>query len=331
MLRIKKILIPQKRIKLFYYLNCIGRELLPGKYFQNQLKSKLSSISQNEAKYLLKRLNYYNKLKARSIPDYNFPRLKTYKIPPRHKVYYFDFIRYAKYFDEELMANVLGLDVTHVPEVPTIVKSRPIGDKNENSVLLKLNKIRHFNFVRYDIPYSTKKDTLIWRGIATQENRQKFLKMYFDHPMCDIGDVNKHTANKAYVKDRISINKHLESKFILTIEGNDVASNLKWVMSSNSVAISPKPLFETWFMEGILIPDHHYITIRDDFTDLEEKLNYYLKHPEKVQQIIKNANEHVQQFKNKNREDLLSLLVLEKYFVQTGQMDPISQLQASIK
>ena len=98
-------------------------------------------------------------------------------------------------------------------------------------------------------------------------------------------------------------------------------------MSSNSVAVSPKPLYETWFMEGTLIPDQHYIAIREDFTDLEEKLNYYLKHPEKVRQIIQNANEHAQQFKYKYREDLLSLLVLEKYFVQTGQMDPISQLQ----
>lgn len=331
MLRLKTILIPQKQIKFLYYLSCLGRELLPGKYLRNQLKSKLSSISNRETKYLLQRLNYYNKLKESNVLNLNLPKLKTYKMPRKHKVYYFDFIEYAKYFDKELGVNVLELDVTHVPEIPTIVKSRPIGDNNENSVLLKLNKIRHFNFVKYDIPYSTKKDILIWRGNVLQEHRKKFFKMYFNHPMCDIGDVNRNAANKDFVKDKISINKHLECKFILTIEGNDVASNLKWVMSSNSVAVSPKPKFETWFMEGILIPDHHYIAIRDDFADLDEKLNFYLKHPEKVQQIIKNANEHVQQFKNKYQEDLLSLLVLEKYFVQTGQMDPISQLQASVK
>ena len=327
MVRLTKILIPQKQIKLLYYFNCIGRELVPGKYFRNQLKSRLSSISESEKKYLLKRLNYYNKLKAHSKINHNFPKLKSYKMPSRHKAYYFDFIKYAKYFDEELMVDLLILDVTHVPELPTIVKSRPIKENNENSVLMKLNKIRHFNFVKYDIPYSAKKDILIWRGIATQENRIKFLNMYFDHPMCDIGDVNKEAANKDFIKDKISINKHLECKFVLTIEGNDVATNLKWVMSSNSVAVSPKPLYETWFMEGTLIPDQHYIAIREDFTDLEEKLNYYLKHPEKVSQIIQNANEHAQQFKNKYREDLLSLLVLEKYFVQTGQMDPISQLR----
>ena len=40
---------------------------------------------------------------------------------------------------------------------------------------------------------------------------------------------------------KVSIDYHLKHKFILCIEGNDVASNLKWVMSSNSVAVMPKP------------------------------------------------------------------------------------------
>ena len=31
-----------------------------------------------------------------------------------------------------------------------------------------------------------------------------------------------------------TIREHLDYKFIMALEGNDVASNLKWVMSSNS-------------------------------------------------------------------------------------------------
>ena len=34
----------------------------------------------------------------------------------------------------------------------------------------------------------------------------------------------------------------------------------------------PKPKFETWFMEGILVADQHYILIKDDYSDLEENL-----------------------------------------------------------
>jgi hypothetical protein len=93
-------------------------------------------------------------------------------------------------------------------------------------------------------------------------------------------------------------------------------------MSSGSVAVMPQPKYETWFMEGSLIPDHHYIRIKDDYSDLDERLKYYIAHPEAVQAIVKNANAYVMQFQNKRQEDLISLLVLDKYFYCTGQTNP---------
>ena len=105
----------------------------------------------------------------------------------------------------------------------------------------------------------------------------------------------------------------------MALEGNDVASNLKWVMSSNSIAVMPRPTCETWFMEGKLIPNYHYIEIKPDFTDLEERLKHYIEHPEEAQQIIEHAHEYVAQFRNPRREKLISLLVLDKYFRMTGQ------------
>ena len=117
----------------------------------------------------------------------------------------------------------------------------------------------------------------------------------------------------------MTIADHLKYKFILALEGNDVASNLKWVMSSNSVAVMPRPTCETWFMEGTLIPNYHYIEIKPDFSDLEERLNHYIQHPNEAESIIKHAHEYVNQFKDKKREDIISLLVLDKYFRMTGQ------------
>lgn len=114
--------------------------------------------------------------------------------------------------------------------------------------------------------------------------------------------------------------EHLKYKFVLALEGNDVASNLKWVMSSNSVAVMPRPEYETWFMEGELIPNYHYIEIKSDYSDLEERLNYYIVHEDEALQIIQHAHEYVAQFKNKKREKLISLLVLQKYFQMTGQV-----------
>ena len=91
-------------------------------------------------------------------------------------------------------------------------------------------------------------------------------------------------------------------------------------MSSNSIAVMPRPTCETWFMEGTLIPNYHYIEIKPDFSDLEERLQYYMAHTDEAQAIIEHAHEYIDQFKNKKREQLISLLVLEKYFKMTEQL-----------
>jgi hypothetical protein len=67
-------------------------------------------------------------------------------------------------------------------------------------------------------------------------------------------------------------------------------------------------------MEGKLIPDYHYIEVRPDFSDLEQKLDYYSSHIDEANAIIAHAHEYVEQFKDKKREKIISLLVLEKYF-----------------
>ena len=57
------------------------------------------------------------------------------------------------------------------------------------------------------------------------------------------------------------------------------------------------------------------------FTKREAEIyfNWYIEHIDEAQEIIKHANEYVKQFKNRKRENLISLLVLEKYFKVTGQ------------
>ena len=167
-----------------------------------------------------------------------------------------------------------------------------------------------------------KKDMAVFRGKVTdKEQRIKFMKMYFGHPMCDLGDISRDTINPTWCIGKLTIKEQLEYKFVLAIEGYDVASNLKWVMSSNSIAVMPRPTCETWFMEGTLIPNYHYIEIKPDFSDLEERLQYYMAHTDEAQAIIEHAHEYIEQFKNKKREQLISLLVLEKYFKMTGQFN----------
>lgn len=298
--------------------------LLPNFFFRMRLQKRLGALKDFDQTFIKKRVNYYNKL-SREHPLHNGTQISDFKITDKFKVYFFDTYEYVRYFSSQLKVNFLFGDITHVPEEPSIVKSRPIQGENQNSVILKLNKIRHYIFVDDKKAFESKRNILIGRAVVKLPPRIRFYEMYFNHPLCDLGQINKN-KNQHWIKNRLTIDEFLDYKFILCIEGYDVASNLKWVMSSNSLAVMPKPKFETWFMEGTLRPDYHYVLLKDDYSDLEEKLNYYINNPKAALEIIKNANNYANQFKDKKSEDLISLLVLEKYFFKTGQVkvqDPV--------
>ena len=90
-------------------------------------------------------------------------------------------------------------------------------------------------------------------------------------------------------------------------------------MSSNSLCVMPKPKYETWFMEGKLVKDFHYIEVEDDFSNAEEKIKFYSKNIDKSLKIMENAHDYVQQFKNRKLEKLVSILVLDKFFKKSDQ------------
>lgn len=303
----------RKQNKLFYYLKGYLNFLLPaGKNYQQKITSIERKLSAEQLKHVEERVNYYCKTSIK--PDYSESRIQDLKKAKTPKSYYFDIYEYAKYFDGNLYINFVFGDVTEIPKLPSIVKSRPISDDNQNSILLNLDKRRHFVFVNDSKNFLEKKNILIGRGAVYQTHRYDFYEKYFGHPITDLGQVNKIGAKpEVWYKPKISLSAHLDYKFILCLQGNDVATNLKWVMSSNSIAVMPKPTLETWFMEGKLVGGKHFIEIKSDYSDLEEQLNFYINHPEKCLEIIKNANQHCQLFFNKDLEDLCSLKVLEKY------------------
>ena len=81
-----------------------------------------------------------------------------------------------------------------------------------------------------------------------------------------------------------------------------------------------RPRFETWYMEGRLVPDVHYVLLKDDFSDLEEKIQFYNENQALAQEIIKNAQTYTEQFKDIEREHKINLLVAKKYFELSGQL-----------
>ena len=169
--------------------------------------------------------------------------------------------------------------------------------------------------------FEDKKDLLVWRGAAWKPWRKDFLKQYWNHPLCDVGQVNAPTDLEmvAWVKPKMTVEEQLQYKFILSIEGNDVASNLKWIAQSNSLCFMTKPNHETWMMEGRLEGGVHYVQLRDDYADVPEKIEYYMAHPKEALQIISNLQQYYKQFTNRELDELISLLVIKNFASCTGQ------------
>jgi|NGEPerStandDraft_6_1074524.scaffolds.fasta_scaffold43616_1 hypothetical protein len=316
---LKQFSFKHKNNKVIYYAIGFVRQLFPYLFFQTGLDKKISTVKDFDIEYIRKRANYYNKLDEIVNLSDGIKNLAHFKLRKQHKTYYFDSYEYTRYFNQELKADFKFGDVTFVPEEPAIVKSRPIHGNNSNSVILNLDKVRHFMFLNDKKDFRKKKNMLVGRNVVGQAHRIKFLEMYIDHPLCNVGKINNDDNHHNLLRERLTIEEQLNYKFILCLEGNDVASNLKWVMSSQSLAVMPVPKYETWFMEGTLIPNYHYVLIKDDYSDLEERMEYYIKHTDEAREIIKNAHHFIEQFKIKKREDLISLLVLEKYFYKTDQ------------
>lgn len=303
-----------KQNKFLFYLKGYSQRFKNVKNAEDEIQYLFKKISKRQKNEVDFRVDYYNKIAETTTINNSKSKVSDLLKPKTPKAYYFDTYEFARYFPENYKLNFEFGDINRILEEPAICKSRPIADNNENNILLNLDKGRHFVSVNDEMKYADKKNILIGRAAVHQQHRINFYEKHFDNSLCDLGQVNKTGGNIKWLKPKISIAEHLQNKFILSLEGNDVATNLKWIMSSNSIAVSPPLKMETWYMEGTLKSDEHYIGIDENYENLEVKIQYYLDHPKESLEILENAKRYRTKFNNRNIEKLISLLVLKKYF-----------------
>jgi len=204
-------------------------------------------------------------------------------------------------------------DVNWIPAVPAFVKSRPIYGDNRNAVLLPLDVRRHWFFPYDPFSFHSKIPAMVWRGASFQAHRQLFLQQSSVISSCDAGDPGLPVDHPQY-RPWLSTYQQLRFKYIISVEGNDVATNLKWIMHSNSLCFMAKPKFETWFLESQLVGGVHYAEIAEDFSNLKQVFDYYESHPDEALAIIREAQAYTRQFLDKASERLLTQHVCQAYF-----------------
>lgn len=307
-----------------YYLKGLSQLIFPR---QKSRRAKLQrawvAMSDDKKQKINWRANYYNCLQSdfeldKSIKPYCELRLKDHR-----SRYYLDMLDIFTLFPKDIRVGYLFGDITEVPNTPTILKSRPIKinqEENQNSVLMPLNRLRHFKVVKDHVPFLQKKNACVWRGVARQPHRIEFLEKNHNLKNLNAGCTDEHSKDKPYHKGFMSIQEQLEYKYILSIEGYDVATSLKWTMHSNSLCFMRKPRFETWYMEGTLKAGKHYVELKDDYSDLTEKMDYYNQNPQEAQAIVANAQAYFSSFLNPVVEDITAYKVIQSYLLKSGQL-----------
>ena len=319
-----------RRRKLLYYLY-----YTPLVYFFPSIISRmrLKSILNNsvQEKYIESRVGYYFKktsnFKVSNKGKNSSELFWNQFFKNKQNSHFIDFYMLLQFFNKKNKVDFIYSVKDYIcsdiakenPPYPIFVKSRPIGSDNQNSILLKLNQVKLFHFINDTKKFEHKKNQAVWRGdIRNNSIREYFVKNFYTTPLFDIGQTSPR-KDVPWMKSFMSINDQLNYKFIFCLEGKCISTNLYWAMSSNSVCVMPKPKYESWFMEGKLEHGVHYIQVKDDFSDAEEKIEFYRNKNDKCLEIIDNANKFVRQFKDLKQERLIQLLILKQYFRFTGQ------------
>jgi len=159
----------------------------------------------------------------------------------------------------------------------------------------------------------------------TQIPRYKFIKAISELNFTDVGFV--HSGNELiniqqcslkskillpFLKNKLSIKKQLEFKFIFALPGNDYASSLYWSLMANSVVFMLETEWETALDAG-LEPWVHYVPIKLCKNDVQEKYEKMLNDEALCLDIIKNAHAYMGDMTNHDLRDALDYETLKAY------------------
>jgi len=218
--------------------------------------------------------------------------------------------------------------------VPTLVKTRR-RNARVAGILLKLETWRHWDFLSETPPLSARlswaerKDALVWRGTSATGTcagctnvRQRFVDELAGrtHEGIDVafGEDSHMMGEDSH---RMSEDDMRQYRYTLSLEGNDVATDLKWKLASGLVVLMPTPTTESWLMEFALQPGVHYVAVETP-ADVPVKLAELRARPEEAERISGAARAWMAPFADVEEEAKLQRKVLRKVVALVGGEEP---------
>ncbi|PYH97421.1 endoplasmic reticulum-resident kdel protein [Aspergillus ellipticus CBS 707.79] len=139
-----------------------------------------------------------------------------------------------------------------------------------------------------DIPWSQKKQQLVWRGKPSfaPKLRRALMEAARDQPWGDVKQVDwGQRTNIMRMED------HCQYKFIAHVEGRSYSASLKYRQACNSVIVAHK-LQYIQHHHYLLVsdgPNQNYVEVERDFSDLSDKLEPLLTNPSLAERIANNS------------------------------------------
>ena len=182
------------------------------------------------------------------------------------------------------------------------------------------------NFINFD----QKINMCIWRGQNTSDFYYNFIEYDKIGPIkniikipesdnnitngprnyfIDLYNQNKFN-NVDYNSEFTSIEEQIKYKYILDIDGwASTWSATFWKLYSGSVLLKQKSVWKQWYYDD-LIEYVHYVPIANDFSDLNEKIQWCIDNDDKCKEITKNSRKFVIEKLSWNqvKNDLINIL-----------------------
>ena len=226
-----------------------------------------------------------------------------------------------------------------LPPLPHFRKFRTL-EQQPYPILVPLNTDRHYGLLphvnRNDVPYASKNNqSIFWGGPNGPSSPLTGKEHCLALPRCRLVYNMAHSKlvvaqlvrtrgmfpdvldGRTLVGGRIELKDYLQYKGIIIVEGNDVASGLKWALYSQSVVLMAAPTKVSFVLEDWLQPWVHYIPLQEDWSDVEEQTQWMLDHEDESLAMAQRGRQWIEHMWFHNQTELQDA-VLQRYAAQFG-------------
>ena len=251
---------------------------------------------------------------------------------------------------------------------PTFQKARKVNNEMScqdrsseplQPIIWELNTKRHYRLLKdvgvLDVEWQDKRPMAVFRGVPSQMQgffegdnvpvlekckrsvRCNFVYQHHNSTLVDakltellhVG-LRNSIDGRRILDDHMGLKDLLQYKGIVLLEGNDVATGLKWALLSQSVVLMPPPTFSSWAMEELLQPWVHYVPLKPDASDAEAKMQWVLDNDEKARSIAHYGSLWMQDLLVADADGEIYKALMERYLSLFAKAPSLSEEAGSV-